>query len=198
MRFDGEGPPSEALYFRGPVLSRFDGLEWLPSVFVSARNPHLTAELRTIGAPVRYEMMLEPIRLALLPLLEATPDTAGSAPQLPDWTVWLGHDLQWHTDRLVGERLRLQAQAWPRFAHGQRADEAELASLRQLPPGYNPRTLAWAQQMRAQLGDVDARTLAAALQAHIRQANYVYTLQPGSYGRDAIDEFWLDRRQGFC
>jgi transglutaminase-like putative cysteine protease len=198
VRFEGEGPPSEALYFRGPVLSRFDGVEWLPSVFVGARNPNHTAELRTAGAPVRYEMMLEPIRLALLPLLEATPDDAASAPQLPDWTLWLGHDLQWHTDRLVGERLRFRAQAWPRFAHGQRTDEAELASLRQLPPGYNPRTIAWAQQMRAQLGDVDARTLAAALQAHIRQANYVYTLQPGSYGSDAIDEFWLDRRQGFC
>ncbi len=198
VRFQGDGPPSEALYFRGPVLSRFDGIEWLPSVFVNARNPYHSAELRTAGAPVRYEMMLEPIRLALLPLLEATPDTAGSAPQLPDWTVWLGHDLQWHTDRLVGERLRFSAQAWPRFAHGQRVDETELASLRQLPPGYNPRTIAWAQQMRAQLGNVDARTLAAALQAHIRQSNYVYTLQPGGYGSDAIDEFWLDRRQGFC
>jgi len=34
--------------------------------------------------------------------------------------------------------------------------------------------------------------------AHIRQASFVYTLQPGSFGRDAIDEFWLDRREGFC
>lgn len=198
VRFEGDSPPSEALYFRGPVLSRFDGIEWLPSVFAGSRNPHHTPELRTAGAPVRYEMMLEPIRLALLPLLEATPDDATSAPRLPDWTLWLGHDLQWHTDRLVGERLRFRAQAWPRFAHGQRTDEAELASLRQLPPGYNPRTIAWARQMQAQLGDVDARTLAAALQAHIRQANYVYTLQPGAYGANAIDEFWLDRRQGFC
>ncbi len=86
----------------------------------------------------------------------------------------------------------------PRFAHGQLIEPHELAALRDLPAGFNPRTLAWARQFRAQLGDVDARTLAAALHAHIRQASFVYTLQPGFYGRDAIDEFWLDRREGFC
>ncbi len=37
---------------------------------------------------------------------------------------------------------------------------------------------------------------------HIRNGGYTYTLTPGAYaedgGLDAIDEFWLDRRQGFC
>ena len=204
VRFDGAGPPPEALYFRGPVLSRFDGLEWTPSLFATRRHAERATDLRTAGVPVGYEMLLEPIRLPLLPLLEATPDGPGSAPQLAppqrwqDWQPWLGHDLQWHTTRLVGERLRIQAQAWTRFSHGQQADASELYAAQSLPPGFNPRTVAWARQMRAQLGSADARTLAAALAAHIRQANYVYTLQPGRYGDDAIDEFWLDRREGFC
>jgi hypothetical protein len=33
---------------------------------------------------------------------------------------------------------------------------------------------------------------------HIRTGGYTYTLAPGAYGRDAIDEFWLDRKEGFC
>ena len=198
VRFDGPPPPPEALYFRGPVLSRFDGIEWQPAIFAGRRDAQRPPDLQTAGAPIRYEVMLEPIRLALLPLLEATPADAGSAPQLPDWSIWLGQDLQWHTDRLVGERLRFQAQGYLRFQHGQQLAPQEQAALRRLPVGFNPRTVAWAQQMRAQLGEVDARTLAAALQAHIRQADYVYTLQPGFYGGDAVDEFWLDRRQGFC
>lgn len=198
VRFDGPGPPAEALYFRGPVLSRFDGIEWRPSIFDSQRNPLHTPDLRTFGAPQRYEMLLEPIRLALLPLLEATPADAASAPQLPGWSPWLGSDLQWHTDRLVGERLRLRAEAYTRFSHGQQIGPHELDAMRRLPTGFNPRTLAWARQWREQLGEVDARTLALALLAFIRQADFVYTLQPGSYGGDAIDEFWLDRRQGFC
>ncbi|MBL8352057.1 MAG: DUF3488 domain-containing transglutaminase family protein [Burkholderiaceae bacterium] len=204
IRFDGVVPPPEALYFRGPVLSRFDGLEWLPSVSGSRRHALRATDLRTGGTPVAYEMVLEPIRLPLLPLLEATPADPGSAPQLPppqraqDWQPWLGRDLQWHTDRLVGERLRIRAQAWPRFSHGQQVDPNELGAALSLPQGFNPRTLAWAHRMREQLGNADARTVAAALAAHIRQSEYVYTLQPGAYGSDAIDEFWLDRRQGFC
>jgi len=198
VRFDGLGPPSDALYFRGPVLSRFDGLEWLPALRAGDRNSPYPSDLHTAGVPLRYEMILEPIRLPLLPLLEATPDRAGSAPVLADWRPWLGRDLQWHTDRLVGERLQLQAQAWPRFNHGQQMPEHELDAARALPPGFNPRTVDWARQMHSRLGHADARTLAGALLAHIRQADYVYTLQPGRYGRDAVDEFWLDRRQGFC
>jgi protein-glutamine gamma-glutamyltransferase len=198
IRFTGPVPPNEALYFRGPVLSRFDGSEWQPAIGSGRRRAARQVDLRVSGNPVAYELMLEPIRLPLLPLLEATPPDPLTAQQLPDWTLWLGPDLQWHTDRLVSERLRLQARAWPRFAHGEQIAPHELDALRELPAGYNPRTLAWARQLRAQLGDVDARTLAAALLAHIRQANYVYTLQPGAYGRDAIDEFWLDRREGFC
>ncbi len=198
IRFEGAAPAPEALYFRGPVLSHFDGLEWQASIFASLNSPLHAPDLRTSGAPVRYEMMLEPIRMALLPLLEATPANADSAPVLPDWPLWQGQDLQWHTDRVVGERLRLRALSWTRFEHGQKIDEDELNALRGLPPGFNPRTLAWARQLRAQLGAADARTVAATLQAHIRRANFVYTMQPGLYGGDAIDEFWLDRRLGFC
>ncbi len=198
IRFDGTEPAPEALYFRGPVLSRFDGLEWLPSVLAGTRGATRPVDLRVSGRPLRYEMMIEPIRLALLPLLEATPPSADGLAWLADWTPWMGHDLQWHTDRLVAERLRLRAEAWTHFAHGQHIDGSELEAMRALPAGFNPRTLAWAARLRSRLGDADARTLADALMAYIGQADYVYTLQPGRYGRDAVDEFWLDRREGFC
>ena len=201
VRFEGGPPPSEALYFRGPVLTRFDGLEWRPGLFAGRRpepGSPSTPSLRVAGPALRYEMLIEPIRLALLPLLEATPDLPGSAPELPDWQPWLGPDLQWHTERLVGERLHLRAQAWTRFELGRELDDSESRSALALPPGDNPRTLAWAQEMRARLGAADARTLSAALLAYIGQAPYVYTLNPGSYGGDAIDAFWLDRREGFC
>ncbi len=208
LRFDpGQTtPPTEALYFRGPVLSHFDGLEWFPSLagLAGPRRGRLQPpELRLLGAPLRYEMLLEPIRLPLLPLLEATSerdngaDTVGG--QLPDWGLWQGRDLQWHTERLVGERLRLRAQAWLRYELGPRSASAALAEDLALPPGINPRTVAWARLTRQNLPDADPRTLANAVLATIRQNPYVYTLQPGEYsGRDAIDDFWLDRRQGFC
>ena len=201
VRFDPgvAPPPPEALYFRGPVLSRFDGLEWqqaLPTAGRAGRSG--PPDLRVGGPALGYEVLLEPIRLALLPLLEATPARADSAPDLPDWGLRMGRDLQWHTDRLVAERLRFRGRAYLRFSHGAQADESELRELRALPEGFNPRTLAWTEQLRGRLGPVDARTLAATLMAHVRQGQYVYTLSPLAYGRDAIDEFWLDGREGFC
>ncbi len=203
IRFDGEAPPPSALYFRGPVLSRFDGLEWQQAYGTRlqpspAARAALATSLRTAGAPVGYEVLFEPIRLPLLPLLEATPDLPGAAPVLAEGQAWLGADLLWHSDRLLAERLRLRGQAWPRWTLDASAPPGQWAALRLLPPGYNPRMVGWAVALRAQLGAVDARTLANAVLAHIRQQRFVYTLQPGSYGRDAVDEFWFDRQQGFC
>ncbi|MEK8049153.1 DUF3488 and transglutaminase-like domain-containing protein [Ideonella sp. DXS22W] len=203
VRFDAPGGQAPALraddlYFRGPVLSRFDGLEWSASVFATTRNPQRMPDLQVSGPPLGYELVLEPIRLPLLPLLEATPQRAGSAPVLPDWTVWQGTDLQWRTDRLVTERLRLRAEAHTRFQHGLAIDGAELDALRRLPEGYNPRVLAWARGVREQLAGADPRTLATAVMAQVRQGGYAYTLAPPPYGRDAIDEFWFDGKEGFC
>ena len=107
-------------------------------------------------------MTLEPSRLALLPLLEMTPDRVDAAPQLEGCTLTLRGDLQWQTDRPVTERLRFEAAAWPLHRARAAADDAvSCASTPYLPPDYNPRTLAWAAELRRQpeLAQADARTL---------------------------------------
>ena len=196
VRFDGAAPPPEALYFRGPVLGRFDGLEWTATRASAARDARPGAELRLAGAPVRYEMTVEPIRLPLLPLLEATPEPPAISAVAADLSPWQADDMVWHVDRAVIERVKLQALAWPRYQLGTRS--APTSDEVTLPPGSNARTVAWARQLRQGLAGADNRTVAAAVMAHIRENPYVYTLQPGDYGGDAIDEFWFDRRQGFC
>jgi transglutaminase-like putative cysteine protease len=197
VRFFDPVPPPQAMYFRGPVLSEFDGREWRrpadrPGEFVAPTS------VRLLGAPVRYEMTLEPSRLPLLPLLELTPDLPGAAPVIEGLGLRQRADLQWQTAAPVAERLRFEAKAWPQHRHGRPAPAPRDQVA--LPPGYNPRTLAWAAALRQDpaLADADARTLVAAVLGHIREGGFSYTLEPGDYGRDAIDEFWLDRRLGFC
>ena len=205
VRFEGPPPPNAQLYWRGPVLSRFDGREW-HRLERSSMGPQawLRAELRTQGPPVRYEMTLEPSRLPLLPLLEATPGRGEGAPEIDGWRLLQRPDLEWLTDRPVTERLRFSAQAWPRFEHGPREPALGLQDHLMLPPGYNPRTLQWAAALRRQpaYAQADAATLTTAVLRHIGTAGFSYTLAPGLYGdelgRHAIDEFWLDRKQGFC
>ena len=201
LRFDGPVPPPQAMYLRGPVLERFDGRDWARRAaprfgIAEPAQP----DLRLRGDPVRYEMTIEPSRLAMLPLLEATPDIPGAAPQLPGWAPTLGAALEWRLDRPLTDRLRFAAMAWPAFELGSRRPSPALQADLQLPAGFDPRTRRWAAELRArpELAQADARTLAAALLQHIRTGGYTYTLEPGPYGRDAIDEFWFDRKLGFC
>ena len=196
VRFDGPVPRPEAMYFRGPVLTRFDGVEWRVSNFDGFASLRSPSDLRVRGEPVRYEMTLEPLRLSSLPLLEAT----GTAPVIEGYRTLPLPDLQWVVNRPVTERLRFRAEAWTAFNHGPVAANASLREHVELPPGYNPRTLAWAAALRRDpvYANADARTLAAMLLNRIRTQGYSYTVAAGDYGRDAVDEFWLDRREGFC
>ena len=200
IRFQGPVPRPEQMYFRGPVLSTFDGREWtrLVPTFPVALRPRL--ELELIGEALRYEMTVEPSRLPLLPLLEITPDRADAAPRIDGWLLTLRPDAQWQVDRPVNERVRVQASAWLQHRHGPRQDVVGLRDLVDLPAGANPRTLEWAVQLhrRPELRDAGARALSAAVLDHIGKGGYTYTLEPGLYDRDAIDDFWLDRKLGFC
>jgi len=199
LRFTGPVPPPEAMYFRGPVLARYDGREWLP-LPRSEFMPAARAALRTEGPVVRYEVTLEPLRLPLVPLLEAT-TAVEPVENLP---LSRREDLTWTAPRVVTERLRLEASAQLRFRHGPERRGAELQEYLRLPPGDSPRTRAWAAALkqRPDLAGADATALANAVQAHIARGGYGYTLTPGLYGeadpRSAVDEFWLDRKLGFC
>jgi transglutaminase-like putative cysteine protease len=204
LRFFGPAPTPDQLYFRGPVLSTFDGREWtrLVPTFPAAQRPRL--ELQLLGEPLRYEMTLEPNQLPFLPMLEMTPERADSAPRIEGWLLTQRPDAQWQSDRPLIERQRVTAQAWLDHRHGPREAVLGLRDLVDLPPNTNPRTLQWAAQLRQRpdLAQADARTLAAAVLQHIRSGGYTYTLEPGPYpsslGGQAIDEFWLDRKLGFC
>lgn len=195
VRFDGAVPPPEAMYFRGPVLSTFDGTEWraAPARADDERQPE---NLRVRGAPVRYEMTLEPLRLSTLPLLEAS----ASAPLVEGYRITPREDLRWVADRPLFERLRFNAEAYPAFSQGPTQRNLRLISQLDLPASFNPRTLEWAAALRRdpRYANADARALAQALLQYIRTGGFSYTLAPAEYGRDAIDEFWLDRRAGFC
>jgi transglutaminase-like putative cysteine protease len=200
LRFPGRVPPPEALYFRGPVLASFNGTDWNETGPATPLTQRMLAELSTRDEPLRYEMTVEPSRLSMLPLLEVTPDRPSTAPHIDGWPAVLRSDLRWQLERPLTDRLRFEASAFTQFRHGPLSDELALRDLVTLPPSYNPRALQWAADLRRQpaLAEADATQLAAVLLRQIRSGGYTYTLEPGPYGRDAIDEFWFDRKLGFC
>jgi protein-glutamine gamma-glutamyltransferase len=202
VRFEGRPPPQSDLYFRGPVLSTFDGREWRPlQPRLGTRFPAGAsggAQLEVLGTPVRYEVTMEPNNRPWVLALDA----AQKAPELPSgFETLMTSELQWVANRPFTDLLRYRAESHPAFRYGPRTSiTAILPEYLELPPGFNPRTLAMAAEMRADpvLAAGGAPALVQAAMNRLRAGNYRYTLEPGVYGQHTADEFWFDRKEGFC
>jgi transglutaminase-like putative cysteine protease len=217
LKFDGPPPPPERMYFRGPVLTDTDGRDWTAATLYG-RNPEESAwswpDVTLHGAPVRYTMTLEPTQLTWLPLLDFTPPPGAHGAQgvlvdaavqpLDNAPIRVLPDLagQWRTRSPIAQRVRLSGNAWFDATMDADASVRELRRDLALPPGAHPRTRAWAAQWATDHASADGRrdadALVGSLYRFIRTAGFSYTLTPGTYEGDAVDEFWLDRRAGFC
>ncbi len=218
IKFDGKVPAAAQMYFRGPVLIDTDGHDWRAQSLFDGRSRR-SASASSIaveeqGRPTPYEMTLEPTQLTWLPLLELTPPQPPGRSTDPSQGVQVldgsdvrplaDLDLQWRTRRPISERVRVRAVA----GLDDRIVGATPADLREnllLPPQYFPRTRAWSRQWlhdhqgNTRPGEaVDPDALVESLYRHIGTARFTYTLTPGAYEGDPVDEFWLDRRVGFC
>ena len=193
VRFEGAPPPTADLYFRGPVLSSFDGREWqaLRPTFPAQLQP--PTQLQVAGAPLRYEVTLEPSGRPWLPVLDATPEP----PQLPAYAPRMTRELQWLANAPLHDIVRYRVQSYTQFRHGPQRPMAGLQDYLDLPAGFNPRTLQLAVELRRE-SQGDANALIAAALARLRSGGYRYTLEPGVFGQHSADEFWFDRKQGFC
>ena len=191
IKFEGKPPAGRDVYIRGPVLSSFDGREWLP-----LKDGNQTANLRVTGQPINYEVTLEPNNKPWLFVVDA----AASAPTLPGYELRMTPDLQWLTKRPITELVRYKAQSHTQFSHGPEKQELSLQNYVSLPTGFNPRTLQLAADIRrdARFAEADATSLTKEVMQKLRTGGYEYTLEPGVYGDNTADEFWFDRKAGFC
>lgn len=200
IKFDGLVPPPTDLYFRGPVLTRFDGHEWRTlSPRRGSRWPADMgglARLQGYGRAVHYEVTLEPTNRPWL----LTLDAAVERPNVPGFATAMTSELQWVTDRPITDLLRYDALSYPIFRQGPASIAAVLPEYLELPPGYNPRTLQLAEQWRRDpaLARGGAPAFVRAALDRLRTGGYRYTLDPGVFGPNSADEFWFDRREGFC
>jgi protein-glutamine gamma-glutamyltransferase len=196
LRFLDAAPNPQQLYMRGPVLSRFDGRQWSPALPSFGGDQRLPSELRTAGPALRYEVLLEPHRQRWLPTLEAT----ASAPEGTGLLPRMNAELRWLNEGPVTETRRYQAQAHLDHRHGPVAPVLGLQDYLELPPGFNPQTLGWAQQLARQVGVAPnrAQALVDLALATLRTGGYAYSLSPGVFGQHTADELWFGRKVGFC
>ena len=184
VNFTGEVPRGTELYWRGPVLSEFDGRNWR----AAASNPMRPARFEATGPAVDYEVTLEPSNRNWLFALEMPT-------RLPSFAR-LTPDLQPVTDKPVTARLRYNARSHPAYRAVPTEEAADLAPYLAVPSRSNPRTremmIGWLFE------NPDPRALVDRAMRHFRTEEFFYTLEPPLLDNNAVDEFLFAARRGFC
>lgn len=196
-QFDTQPPPPAQRYWRGPVLSHFDGRTWraLPSPRSNSLpyilpdhlpDPHTTLEA---FRPQLYSVTLEPHNRNWLFALEF--------PAFLPTDSQMTEDFRLLAKEPVRNRLRYQLGFVPLAAAGNRERAEVLRANLQLPPGFNPRTRALAEQWR-QDSQGDPEQIIRTAITFYRSQGFAYTLYPPLLGSNSVDEFIFDTRRGFC
>ncbi len=181
VQFHGPPPPKASLYWRGPVLTRFDGRSWLPG-----RLPSPPIEPVSGSDAVSYTLTQEAHDRRWIFALEALAELP------PNSSVNRDYVLQ--ADLPQNELKRYPLKSWRKYQLPE--SEFDLQQALRLPPGYNPRARQLAQQWRA-----DSRTPGKVVDHALRyfnQQQFFYTLQPPLLGTDSVDDFLFNSRRGFC
>lgn len=194
--FEGAPPPPAQRYWRGPVLSRFDGFEWsaLPRV---RRGTFLASRQRAIEYTVSLEpqnriwlfALEHPTSLPQLPIDAPLPSAAPSRP-----FAILTYDQQLLATTPVTQTIRYAQRSAlaDRFASDSVSDRHDNLQL----PRRNPRTLEFARELRGRAPS--DRAFIAEVLDWFRRESFVYTLAPPLLEGDTIDAFLFETRRGFC
>ena len=188
--FEGRPPPSSQRYWRGPVLSRFDGVTWSTSYQRLGGMPAVPPS----GA-ISYTVTLEPSDRPWLFALEMPAAPPSFADDTLIGAVAITRDQQLLARAPIGQVLRYSQHSLVSDRYAARPDE--VAENLRLPAYANPRTREFAGTLRTRHADDHA--FIDAIFTHFRNENFVYTLEPGEVLlRDPVDAFLFDSRRGFC
>jgi transglutaminase-like putative cysteine protease len=185
VRFADTVPAHQQLYWRGPVLSEFDGRAWRPAQITP--RPKLPYDEPNAGG-IDYEVTLEPHGKGWLFALELAGHVPSDALATRDFLLL--------AKTPVTTRIRYPMRSFPGLPTGQ--DEPESVRLRalSLPAGSNPRLRSLAAEWHRQATS-DEDVLRLAKDFFFRQ-RLVYTLTPPLLGDQSADEFLFDTKEGFC
>lgn len=182
VEFNGPVPTPADRYWRGPVLSHFDGHTWRMAVHPLKNHPAYTPS----GRHFEYKIISEPHQQHWLPALDY--------PAGPVEGVRFSHDFQALTRQPVSRRARFVFSSFPDTAVGLNENPAALDQARRLPAFGNPQARELAAKLKA---ETPQQTVGRILE-WLFDGQFAYTLQPPKLKENAIDSFLFETRMGFC
>ena len=180
-------PDQSRLYWRGPVLSDYDGHTWRTRPTGSAR-PGKPPTIEASGKSFSYVTTLEAHNQRWLLALDLPL-------KLPDDSV-LTSTFEARSREPVLSRARYAFTSSVDFAANRQETPLVLQQSLRLPPGINPRARELAAEWQTKFTMPELISNAAL--RYFRQENFFYTLQPPLLGQQAVDDFLFTTQRGFC
>lgn len=186
VAFDNEPPPHNILYWRGHVLSHFDGKTWSKSNAPDSAK----ANLVTPGdsKDFHYTVTLEPHNKKWLLSLEYPTQIAG--------TLNLTRELQLINIKRVTNVISYTLTSTPMTRNVGLFEQEAYRNLL-LPANSNPKTRNLALSFYRQANGDPERTVKYVL-SYFRNQEFFYTLSPPPLERDTMDSFLFNTKRGFC
>ena len=187
VTFPGMVPEPRDRYWRGLVLTQFNGRTW--SGNDPYRGARVNEQVKTIGRQIDYQITMEPTRQPWVFSLDMP-----ASWNLP--RTFMGPQQQLARSRPIDQRISFEAVSFLDYRTEVELTDFARDFFRRVPAESNPKTQQLAAQMRAQAGS-DAEYVEAVLMMFHEQ-EYFYTLEPPALGRNSVDQFMFDTMRGFC
>lgn len=186
VRFEGAAPPRAAMYWRGPVLSQFDGRTWTRALYRDRAN---LESVEPRAATVRYTITQEPTDRRYVLALDVPVAAPEGVTMQRQRTLMVRRPL----DRVT--RFELESAVAYTLAERLPYPNVDREHYTALPGQFNPRTRALVADWTADDPDPNA-LVRRALDWFGRE--FRYTLEPQLLGRDSVDEFLFEQQAGYC
>ena len=184
--FEGPVPDNESLYWRGPVLGLNLGRTWRAHMAIPLTNG-APLDMSPQSQPIKYRVTLQPHNKPWLFALDMPVDVPKDAILFTDY--------QMRVRGAVSSLRAYDVASTLRFRAGSSLSERVRQENLSLSPGFNPRSVAYARQLKQQFPD--AKLLVEHLMRRY-SLDFEYTLEPPKLAEHPVDEFLFDTKKGFC
>ncbi len=185
VKFEGEVPPPNQRYWRGPVFSNTDGKRWTENSINSLKR--LTENIRFSGQSYRYTLLMEPQNNRWVYALEM--------PAQFDDSLSQNGAYQLISPKIPTQRAEYQVTSYKQYNTGALSDRERAVNIK-LPNPPSDRLLKLVNELKG--FDGNQQQFIDNLLNYYQTRPFHYTLKPPLMGDKPIETFLLDERRGFC
>src|SRR5436190_20705555 len=177
--------PTGPMYWRGAVMWQCDGMEWRAPYAPSSMSRSSTESIS--GNSVQQRIMLAPHGARWMFALDRPSDT-------PRGAMLVRGDYLWSFQPIRKAR-RYEVVSSPESARKELGPKERREAL-ELPPSISPAVRELAESWAAKSSN--PRTIINSALQFFRTVGFTYSLSPGEFRKDDLEQFLFHRRVGFC